>query len=345
MKIVIASSFVPFVKGGGRYIVEWLEQKLLEYGHQVEKFYLPFDDHHSRLLDNLLSYRLLRVGDQADRLIAIRPPAHSLQHPNKVVWFIHHLRGYYDLANTEHSSIPNTGMGRAVAAALRRHDTESLLEARAIFTNSTVVQNRLKTYNALSSEVLYPPLFDSASYYCGDPSDEIITVCRVENHKRQDLLVRAMKHVRTPVKLRICGASSNPSYVKLLHDLVRKNSLQERVAMESGWIAEERKIDLVSNCLASAYAPLDEDSYGYPTLEAAAARKPTLTTWDAGGTLEFVRDGENGLITEPTPEAIAVGFDRMFADRKRTAAMGDLAYDTVVAKNITWDHVIDRLLA
>jgi hypothetical protein len=41
MKIVIASSIVPFY-GGGSFIVDWLEQKLLEYGHQVERFCLPF---------------------------------------------------------------------------------------------------------------------------------------------------------------------------------------------------------------------------------------------------------------------------------------------------------------
>ena len=30
MRIVLASSFVPFINGGGRFIVEWLEQKLIE---------------------------------------------------------------------------------------------------------------------------------------------------------------------------------------------------------------------------------------------------------------------------------------------------------------------------
>ena len=101
----------------------------------------------------------------------------------------------------------------------------------------------------------------------------------------------------------------------------------------------------MSNCLAAVYAPLDEDSYGYPTLEAAAARKPTLTTWDAGGTLEFIRDGENGLVTEPSPRAIAEGFDRFFSDRQRTSAMGQAAFDTVQKLKITWEHVLHRLLA
>ena len=36
MKIMIASTVVPFVKGGGTLIVDWLEEKLCEYGHDVQ---------------------------------------------------------------------------------------------------------------------------------------------------------------------------------------------------------------------------------------------------------------------------------------------------------------------
>lgn len=345
MKVIIASSFVPFVDGGGRFIVEWLQQKLLEYGHEVEKIYLPFNEHHEKLLDNLLSYRLMDMSGQADRLIAIRPPAHSLVHPNKVVWFIHHLRGYYDLAQTRHTSVPYTAEGRALCAALRRHDTLALNEARTVFTNSAVVGERLKKYNGVGSQVLFPPLLSPERFFCGAPNDEIVSVCRLEPHKRQHLLIEAMAHVKTPVKLRLCGKSAGGTYEQELKRVARDKGVEDKVRFDFGWITEEAKINYISNSLACVYAPADEDSYGYPTLEAAAAQKPTLTTWDAGGTLEFIKDGENGLITEPTPMAIAQGFDRFYLDGKKTAQMGRAAADTVRNLNITWDHVIDQLLA
>lgn len=345
MRVLIASSFVPFVNGGGRFIVEWLEEKLLEYGHQVEKIYLPFDERPETLMENLLSYRLMDMTQNADRLIAIRPPAHSLVHPNKVVWFIHHLRGYYDLAATKYATFPNTADGRAIRDALRRHDTATLKEARSVFTNSGVVRDRLAKFNGIDAEVLYPPLLHPESFFCGESNDEIVTVCRVEPHKRQHLLVEAMQHVRTPVKLRICGKSGSQAYAEELLKLARSKGIEDRVHFELGWISETDKVARVSNALASVYAPMDEDSYGYPTLEAAAARKPTLTTFDAGGTLEFVRDGENGLLTEPTPQAIADGFDRLHSDRDKTLAMGQAAFETVHQMRITWDHVVDRLLA
>ena len=97
MRIVLASSFVPFVNGGGRFIVEWLEQKLLERGHRVERFYIPFVDRPEDLFDQILAYRLIDLADSCDRLIAFRPPSYVLCHPNKVLWFIHHIRAFYDL--------------------------------------------------------------------------------------------------------------------------------------------------------------------------------------------------------------------------------------------------------
>ena len=36
MKIVLASTFVPFINGGARFIVEWLQEQLLAHGHEVD---------------------------------------------------------------------------------------------------------------------------------------------------------------------------------------------------------------------------------------------------------------------------------------------------------------------
>lgn len=345
MRIVIASSFVPFIRGGGRFIVDWLEDKLRTYGHQVEKFYLPSDERPEVLLDTLLAYRLMDAAGGADRLITIRPPAHLLRHPNKIVWFIHHMRGYYDLAHTEHSSVPPNAEGRALRDALVRVDTAGLGEARKIFTNSKVVGDRLRAFNGLASEVLYPPLFDVSQFRFESANDEIVTVCRVEPHKRQELLIEAMAHVKTPVRLRICGASANPGYEARLKAMVRERGLEGKVALEFGWITEERKAELINHCLASAYAPHDEDSYGYPTLEAASARKPTVTANDSGGTLEFIENGRNGLIVEPAPRAFAEAFDRLFADRDVTRRMGEEALETVTRLKISWDHVVAQMTA
>src|SRR5262249_11466851 len=86
----------------------------------------------------------------------------------------------------------------------------------------------------------------------------------------------------------------------------------------------------------------DED-YGYVTLEGFLARKPVVTTSDAGGPLEFVEDDVNGFIVEPDAEPIAAAIARLARDPARAKSLGEAGYDR--ARSITWDGAIDRLRA
>jgi len=241
---------------------------------------------------------------------------------------------------------------REIQAALSTDDAEALFATEqantrpvAVFTNSAIVGRRLMDFNGVASQVLYPPLFDTSAYRRAGFGDELVSVCRVEHHKRQDLMVKAMAYVQTPVRLRICGVSSDPDYAARLNALIKNHNLQDRVILELSWVSEERKAALLSDCLANLYAPVDEDSYGYPTLEAAAAGKPTITATDSGGTLEFIEDGKNGLVVEPTPLGMAAAFDRLHENKQSTRTLGLAARQTVTDLNINWDHVVDRLLA
>ena len=89
------------------------------------------------------------------------------------------------------------------------------------------------------------------------------------------------------------------------------------------------------------YPPYDED-FGYVTLEAFLARKPVVTCTDSGGPNEFVVDGGNGYVCEPTPGALADAMQRLSSDRRRAAAFGDAGHE--VARRITWDGVIETLV-
>ena len=68
-----------------------------------------------------------------------------------------------------------------------------------------------------------------------------------------------------------------------------------------------------------------------------------ITTNDAGGPLEFVDDGVSGLVVEPTPEAIGGAIARVAGDRRLAQSLGDAGYER--ARPITWDGVIERLMA
>jgi glycosyltransferase involved in cell wall biosynthesis len=313
-------------------------------GHQVERIYLPELDAPDLLFQQMAAFRWIDLS-AADRVICFRPQSHLIQHPHKILWFIHHIRVFYDLWDSPYRGFPDDAKHRGIRDALVAADNAALSEAKHIFTNSKVVSERLQTYNQTASEVLYPPVFDAERFHCRGFSDEIVYVCRLEHHKRQHLLVEALAHTQTPVRLRLCGSSGGDTYPNEIRELIARLNLQDRVSMDNRWISEEEKVDYLADCLAAAYLPLDEDSYGYPSVEASHASKAILTTTDSGGVLELVNDGQNGYVAEPTPIALAAALDKLYRDRERTIAMGAQARARLEELNISWSHVIKRLLA
>jgi glycosyltransferase involved in cell wall biosynthesis len=267
MRIALFSSYLPFVNGCGRFIIECLDQKLREHGHQVESIYLPFSDHPQELLSQMTAFRAVKI-DGVDRVICFRPPAYLVQHPNKVLW-LHDFRAFYDLWNIDGVS-PHTPYYESLRRAIFRADGIGLREARTIFTNSRIVQKRLKTFYSVDSSVLYPPLLDPTTYANTGYGEEVVYVSRLAPHKRQRLLLEAMAHTQTAVKARICGrGDTGGAYAEELLHLASSIGVSERVLIENRRISEQEKREIIGRSLAVAYFPLDGDSYGYSSLEGA----------------------------------------------------------------------------
>ena len=119
--------------------------------------------------------------------------------------------------------------------------------------------------------------------------------------------------------------------------------LQDRVTL-LGRVSEKEKLRLYANCLAVVYPPFDED-YGYITLEAMLSSKPVVTCTDSGGPLEFVVEGETGLVAAPEPEPLGAALARLWEDKTATAAMGRTGRAGYLARNITWSAVVETLVA
>jgi glycosyltransferase involved in cell wall biosynthesis len=343
MKIALVSSFVPFINGGARFIVEWAEAHLREAGHQVERFYLPFWDEPSCLMDQIAAYRMMDMAQSCDRMITFRPPAHLIEHPDKIVWFIHHIRVFYDLWDTPYAGMPDTAKTRALRQALMDADANGLTSARKLYCNSRVVADRVQHFNKLSAEVLYPPIWAPERFRCEGYGDDVVVICRIEPHKRQSLLIDAMEYTRTPVRVHLCGTAANPAYGSMMAADIARRGLGAKVIFENRWITEEEKADLLADALAVAYLPADEDSYGYPSIEGAHAKKAVLTTTDSGGVLELVQHGRNGFVEAPDPRALAARLDEWYLDRAMARRMGEENFARIEELGITWKRVIAAL--
>ncbi len=345
MRIGIVSSMIPHVDGGYRTFVDQLTPQLEKAGHEVERIWIPYSNDPHTMMAEMVGFRMMDLEGVCDRLICCRPPAYVLKHSKKVVWFIHHERVFYDLWDSEYNPLPKTPYWESYRRALFDMDTRALKESHRVFANSNIVAERLRRFNGVEAEVLYPPIECPVTPHSKFYGPELLFVCRVEHHKRQHLAVDAMAHTATPVRLRIAGIARDPDYLASLHKQVIQHGLEDRVTIDCRWISEGEKQYLLSQALAAVYVPLDEDSYGYPTLEAALARRATVSVEDSGGVGEFVLDEQCGLLTEPEPKALARAFDRLWSDRKLAEKLGNAAHSRVQKLNISWDVVVARLTA
>src|SRR5581483_6976236 len=233
---------------------------------------------------------------------------------------------------------PRQERDAAAIAAVHAMDRRGLGEARAVFTISGNVAERLRRHNEISAEVLYPPSQLDGRLRAGPSGDAIFTIGRLDAVKRNDLLVRALAHTDTPVRARIAGRGRES---ESLRELAARLGVGERVDL-LGFLPDERVVEEYANALGVFFAPYGED-YGFVTVEAFQAGKPVITTADAGGALEFVRDGENGFVCAPEPKAVAAALDRLFRDRELAQRLGDAGRERV--RSIGWDAVVDQLTA
>jgi glycosyltransferase involved in cell wall biosynthesis len=343
VKVAIATTHVPFVRGGAEALAEGLRDGLEAAGAQVEVVGLPFAWHPpSRLLDSVVAARLWRIAE-ADRVIALKFPAYCLEHPNKVVWLLHQHRPAYDLWDHPLGGLRQAGEGAAVRDAVRRADGAWLGEARRVHTISRVVADRLQRFNGIAATVLSPPLQDPSGFHAGPYGDYLFYPSRLAANKRQGLVIEAMRHVRSDARLVLAGAAATAADGDALRAAITRHGLGDRVTLIPRWLPEERKRELLAGALAVPFVPFDED-YGYVALEAAAAARPVIACTDSGGTELVVRDGETGIVCEPDPHAIAEAVDRLMADRGEAERLGRNAHELLASLDLRWERVAEELL-
>ncbi len=343
MRVLIASTIVPFVEGGGSFIVDWLEKAMKEYGYETEVLKIPFHSHYRLILQQMVALRLFDIQGRVDRLIAIRTPSYIIPHSNKVLWFIHHHRGAYDLWGTDLQDIPNTREGRKLRDSIVAADNAAFREATRIFANSKIVAQRLRKYNHVEAEVLYPPLLHHEEFHCESYGDYLFFPSRLASNKRQLLAIRAMRYTKSNVRLIIAGKPDSPKDLDRLISAIKKYQLDKKVELIGRWISRETKIKLFANSLACVFVPFFEDSYGYVSLESFYSKKAVITCSDSGGPLELIEDCVNGLISDPEPRALAEAFDKIYFDKQGAARMGQKGHDRVLSLGLDWNDIVRKL--
>jgi glycosyltransferase involved in cell wall biosynthesis len=344
MKFLVVNNMVPFLKGGAERLASNLVTHLRLQGHEADLLRIPFRwDPPERIYDEILACRMMRLYN-VDRVIGLKFPAYLIPHPHKTLWLVHQFRQAYDLAGTAMSHLPKDEAGEHIRHCVSSADRECFNAAQSIFTISGVVRKRLDHFNGIPAQVLCPPLDDAADFKPEATERYVFCGGRVNDAKRQHLLVEAMAHVRSDVRLVIAGPPDTPEDGRRLQQLVADRQLSDRVQLDLGYLPRARIVRYVNRSLACACIPYDED-YGYVTLEAFYAGKPVLATHDAGGVLDFVEDRRSGRVVAPQPTELAAAIDEMADNPRETMRWGEAARAQIHQRNINWPETIRRLVA
>jgi glycosyltransferase involved in cell wall biosynthesis len=341
--VLVCEAQVPFVHGGAELHVRGLVTELTRRGYRAEHVSVPFKWYpKEELFAQAAAWRMIDLsesnGERIDTVIATKFPTYFVRHPNKVTWLFHQYRAIYDLCGTPYSEFEHVEADVRLRDRLMALDNVALGESKRLFTNARNTAARLSRYNGLTAEPLYhpPPLAGKLTF--GPLGDYVLSVGRLEGNKRVDLAVRALAHADRAVRLIVVGEGPLRGP---LEDTAARCGVADRVTFAGG-VDEAQLVALYAGALAIVFPPFDED-YGYVTLEAFLARKPVVTTTDAGGPLEFVEDGVTGAVVDPTPEAVGAAVARLAANRSHAQSLGDAGYER--ARAISWDGVVDRLMA
>jgi glycosyltransferase involved in cell wall biosynthesis len=342
LRIVVCEAQVPFVGGGAESHVRQLVGHLEAHGHEVCLVAVPFKWYpKDEILAHAAAWRLLDLsesnGRRIDLVIATKFPTYFARHPNKVAWLIHQYRAAYELCGTPYSDFEHVEGDVGLRDRLMRLDREMLAECRRLFTNAGNTARRLEKFLGLAAEPLYHPPRLAARLREGQYGNYVLSVGRIESIKRVDLAVQAIRHTDPPLRLVVAGSGSQQAQVvRIAHEA----GVADRVDF-LGSIDDEHLLALYADALAVVYAPFDED-FGYVTLEAFLAAKPVVTAGDSGGPLEFVANEVNGLVCDPSPEALGAAFRRLAASRALARDWGHAGRDR--ARNVTWDGVVEKLV-
>ena len=341
MRLAVCLPQVPFERGGAEIVADDLVAQLRARGHEAELVTVPFKWYPGeRVLTQAFLWRLLDLeeanGRPIDAVIATKFPSYAVRHPRKVVWLLHQFRQAWDLDRTELGQFSESAEDRALRRRVLAFERTALGEARKIFATSGNVAGRLRESTGLEAELMpHPPA--PLKYRCDRYDDFILSVNRLDRAKRIDLLLEA---AATEPTLRVVIAGDGPDRARL-ERLAQERGLNGRAEF-TGRVSDARLTELYASCLGVYYAPVDED-FGMVPFEAFLSEKPVLTTTDAGGPLDVVRDRETGLVVRPQAAELARAciWLRDHADEAR--AYGRAGRD--VASGVTWDACIDRLLA
>jgi len=332
-KVAILATASPSGEAGGaERFYEGLCSALRELGADASVVPVVADEaNFESILRSYLRFYDLDLS-AFDGVISTKAPGYVVRHRNHVCYLQHTMRVFYDMFDMEFPSPSRELLEQR--RRIQELDTAALSSRRLrkLFVIGEEVRKRLAQFNGLDAEVLYQA--SNMSGFREGRFDYIFMPGRLHRWKRVDLVIRAMKHVKAPVKLMISGTGEDR---QTLEELARGD---ERIVF-LGRLSDEQLLDTYANALAVPFVPYRED-FGLVTVEAFHSGKPVITCSDSGEPARLVEKYAAGLVCEPVPAAIGRAIDQLYANPDFARTVG--ARGLTASEHMSWHATATRLL-
>lgn len=206
------------------------------------------------------------------------------------------LRYGWDLTHHYQKNYPYPWLVRKIMPPfllyLRIWDRAAAQRPDIILCNSQFVKKRIKKYYHKKPQVVHPPVEISCfKKYQREPKNYYLMVSRFIPYKRIDLAIQAFNKLQLPLKI----VGEGPEYKKLKQ--IAQNNIEFLGPVYGRTLKE-----LYASC--KGFVMPQKEDFGLAPLEVMASGRPVIA-FKAGGALDYIQEGVNGIFFEPqTPKAL-----------------------------------------
>ncbi len=165
---------------------------------------------------------------------------------------------------------------------------------KKIIAQTQTIRERIKKYYSIANAPVIYPSFDPKGFNYSSFGDYYLSVSRLHEEKRVDLIAQSFTEM-SDKNLLIIG--DGPEKAKILEIIKGHDNITYKQNC-----TDEELHKLYANCLATIYIPMDED-YGLIPLESMASGKPCIGA-NEGGLRETIIQGKTGLLIKADKESL-----------------------------------------
>jgi glycosyltransferase involved in cell wall biosynthesis len=313
-------------------------------------------------LSQIESCRRLDVR-RADVVISTQPPSFFIEHLRHLSLFYHHARTFYELGEyVVRAGLIGFDVQHAAAQSIRTLDNSAFAGVKHFLAGSEAVAERLAAFNGRVDGVSVFHAGPNLERGVPDSSAQVgqfaLCVSRHDFPKRTELFVHAAR-LNGDIPAVSVGVGGRLGQLMDLDNTWTAEGVPDEIADVDLWLhgqpwvdpsglrptssnlrfagqaSDEDLDELYRTCLCVVAPALLED-YGLTVIEAMRHGKPVIACHDGGHLCQFIEDGVNGLLVEPTGKAIAAAIRQLADNPDLAERLGAQARETSMA--FTWER-------